>query len=258
MIPKVIHYCWFGGKEKSELAVRCIDSWKRYCSDYEIIEWNEDNFDIQSCPLYVRQAYEAKKWAFVTDYVRLQLVYEHGGIYMDTDVELLKSLNFLLNNLAYFGFEDGKYVNTGLGFGAVKGHPILKEMMEDYQDIPFILEDGSYDQTPCPMRNTQVLVAKGLRQDGSEQWLIDNVHVYPKDYFCPLNYATGQLKKTKNTVSVHRFSGSWQSEQERKAQKRLQAYRRLFGNALGDRVFGVLECIRNEGLVDYIKKRSLK
>ena len=131
MIPKIIHYCWFGRNPKPELAVKCIKSWKKRCPDYEIIEWNEDNFDISSCPLYVRQAYEAKKWAFVSDYVRLKVVYDEGGVYLDTDVELKKGLDALLAYDAYFGFEDGTHVNTGLGFGAVKGAPILKEMMQD-------------------------------------------------------------------------------------------------------------------------------
>ena len=120
-IPKVIHYCWFGHNPKPEQALSCIASWKEKCPDYQIIEWNEDNYDISSAPLYVRQAYQEKKWAFVTDYVRLQVVFENGGIYLDTDVELKKSLNALLGYRAYFGFEDATYINTGLGFGAKQG-----------------------------------------------------------------------------------------------------------------------------------------
>ena len=118
-IPKVIHYCWFGGNPKPKLVQKCIHSWKKYCPDYEIIEWNESNFDISSCPLYVRQAYDVKKWAFVSDYARLKIIHTCGGIYLDTDVELIKSLDSLLEYNAFFGFEDGKYVATGLGFGAV-------------------------------------------------------------------------------------------------------------------------------------------
>lgn len=137
MIPKTIHYCWFGRNPKPALAQKCLQSWKKHCPDYTIMEWNEDNYDISSAPLYVRQAYGAKKWAFVTDYVRLHVVHDHGGIYMDTDVELKKNPDALLEHSAYFGFEDGQYVNTGLGFGAVPGHPILKEIMYDYIGIPF-------------------------------------------------------------------------------------------------------------------------
>ena len=110
MIPKIIHYCWFGRNPKPKLAEKCIKSWKKYCPEYEIIEWNEDNYDLSSAPLYVRQAYEAKRWAFVTDYIRLQVIYENGGIYLDTDVELRKSLDPLLVHQAYFGFEDEKNI----------------------------------------------------------------------------------------------------------------------------------------------------
>ena len=171
-IPKIIHYCWFGGKPKPELAEKCIKSWKKHCPDYEIREWNEDNYDLAAAPLYVRQAYEAKKWAFVTDYVRLQVVYECGGIYLDTDVELKKNLDSLLGYSAYFGFEDGKWIATGLGFGAEQGTPILQELMDDYRDIPFLLEDGSEDAGYCytaihPMKDSVLLAyCAGNREEG--------------------------------------------------------------------------------------------
>lgn len=214
-IPKVIHYCWFGHNPKPKLAEKCIKSWKRYCPDYEIFEWNEDNFDISACPLYVRQAYEAKKWAFVTDYVRLQVVYEHGGIYMDTDVELKKSLDPLLEYNAYFGFEDETHIATGLGFGAVKGTPILMEMMEDYQDIPFILPDGSFDTIPCPKRNTKILLRHGLMQNNTKQVLDDGILILPSIYLCPILLNTGEMKRSRKTVSIHWFSASWKSESQR-------------------------------------------
>lgn len=215
MIPKIIHYCWFGRNPKPELAQKCIKSWKKYCRGYQIIEWNEDNYDLSKAPLYVRQAYEAKKWAFVTDYVRLQVVYENGGIYMDTDVELKKSLDFLLHYDAYFGFESEKYVNTGVGFGAVKGCSILKELMDDYQDIPFVQEVGSLDLTPCPVRNTEVFLKYGLRQDGSKQLLKGDIMVLSQDYFSPISGGAG-LICTKNTVSIHWYSASWMPEEQRK------------------------------------------
>lgn len=215
MISKTIHYCWFGGNPKPKLAKKCIRSWKKHCPDYEIIEWNEDNFDMQSCPLYVCQAYEAKKWAFVTDYVRLQIVYEHGGIYMDTDVELLKSLDPILDNGAYFGFEDGTYIATGLGFGAIKGHPILKELMDDYQDILFILEDGTYDKTTCPHRNTEVLLRKGLRQDNTMQTIDGDILILPSVFLCPIVYYSGEKNITDDTISIHWFDASWQTKQQR-------------------------------------------
>lgn len=219
MIPKTIHYCWFGRNSMPDMAVKCIKSWKKYCPDYEIMEWNEDNFDITSCPLYVRQAYEAKKWAFVTDYVRLKVVHDHGGIYMDTDVELKKSLSPLLQHRAYFGFEDGTHVATGLGFGAAQRHPILKEIMDDYDGIPFLLEDGSYDKETCPSRNTKILIRHGLRQDDSKQILDGDILILPSIYFCPLSYQTGKRKLSNKTVSIHWFDASWRTAAEKAYQK---------------------------------------
>lgn len=216
MIPKKLHYCWFGGNPKPPLAEKCIKSWKKHCRGYEIIEWNESNYDLSKAPLYVRQAYEAKKWAFVTDYVRLQVVYENGGIYVDTDVEFRKSPNSLLSHQAYFGFESKKYVATGLGFGAVKGCPIVKELMDDYRDVPFLLEDGDYDLVPCPVRNTEVFLKHGLQQDGMLQMLPGDVLVLSKDYLSPIEQTTNELICTPNTVSIHWYSGSWCPEEEQR------------------------------------------
>ena len=222
MIPKKIHYCWFGGNPLPKLAEKCIRSWKRYCPDYEIIQWNERNYDLSAAPLYVRQAYEAKKWAFVTDYVRLQVVYEHGGIYMDTDVELRKPLDGLLTHKAYFGFEDGKHINTGVGFGSVAGHFILREIMEDYQGVSFILEDGSYDLLSCPVRNTKIFLRRGLRQDDSMQTLEEGVLILPTEYLNPKQWKTGEICTTEKTMSIHHFGASWYTPEMRRNLKRRQ------------------------------------
>lgn len=221
MIPKTIHYCWFGRNPLPELAKKCIKSWKKYCPDYEIIEWNEDNYDISVAPLYVRQAYEAKKWAFVTDYVRLQVVFEHGGIYLDTDVELVKSPNGLLKEKAFFGFEYGVYIATGLGFGAVKGSRILKRLMDDYKDIPFIWEDGSFDLVACPVRNSQFFLNNGLKQDDTMQRICDCL-ILPSEYLCPYDGRSKELHVTPNTVSIHWYNGSWVKKDWRKSKKRYQ------------------------------------
>ncbi len=242
MIPKKIHYCWFGRNPLPELAQKCLKSWEKWCPDYDIVEWNEDNFDISTCPLYVRQAYEAKKWAFVTDYVRLQLVYEHGGVYLDTDVELFKPLDVFLNNRAYFGLENN-FVNTGIGFGAEKGHPIVKAIMDDYNGVPFVKEDGTFDTTTCPARNTKVLCEFGLKQNDEQQVIAEDTLILPMEYFCPLNYETGKKNITKNTVSIHWFDASWRTaedkayhENKKKAEKRdrlihapNRALKKLFG-----------------------------
>lgn len=216
MIPKIIHYCWFGKNPKPKLAKKCIKSWKKKCPDYKIIEWNEDNFNISEAPLYVRQAYEAKKWAFVTDYVRLKVVYDNGGIYLDTDVELIKPLDGLLDNTAYFGFEDGRYINTGLGFGAEKRAKIVADIMSQYKEIPFLLENGDIDDFPCPKRNTEVFLNYGLFQDDSKQLLNGDVLVLPSIYLCPIFYDTGKRTHSKDTYSIHWFSESWLPEDVRK------------------------------------------
>ena len=153
-IPKTIHYCWFGKRKKSKLIKKCINSWKKYCPDYKIVEWNEENFDVNRFD-YTKESYEEKKWAFVTDYVRLYVIYNEGGVYLDTDVELIKKLDNLLDFDSFFALEEEDYIATGLGFGAVKGNKYVKKMLDDYNDVHFKNENGIYDLTPCPVRNTK-------------------------------------------------------------------------------------------------------
>lgn len=221
MIPKTIHYCWFGRNPKPKLARKCIRSWKKHCPDYTIIEWNEDNFDISTCPLYVRQAYEAKKWAFVTDYVRLKVVYDHGGIYLDVDVEVVKPFDELLNEHAFFGREGaeyGNFVNTGLGFGAEKGADVLQYLMGDYENIPFLSTDGSLDNTPCPVRNSQYFLQNGYLRDNSLQRICDCL-ILSSEVLCPYNDITGKLEMTEKTLSIHWYSASWVPQSLRKKSK---------------------------------------
>lgn len=229
MIPKTIHYCWFGGNPKSELIQKCMDSWRKLCPDYEIKECNESNYSIEKAPLYVRQAYEAKKWAFVTDYVRLQIIYENGGIYLDTDVELLKRPDELLKDAAYFGFQHDLDINTGIGFGAEKGSPILLELMRQYQDIPFLLPNGRMDSLPCSNRNTEVFVQHGLIRNDREQTLLGGIHIYPSEYFSPLDYTSGKLLVTKNSYSIHHFVASWYSKGQILIIKKKREYIQKYG-----------------------------
>lgn len=215
MIPKIIHYCWFGRNPKPKLFNKCYKSWKKYCPDYEIIEWNEDNFDLSKCPLYVRQAYDAKKWAFVTDYVRLKVVYDCGGIYLDADVEVVKNFDDLLDNDAFFGFEDNYCVATGLGFGAKKNNEVVKLMLKDYEDIHFTMTDGTLDKTPCPIRNTDSIKHLLPQQfDVDTIVKIPNAIIYPPEYFCPLSSDCTKMNKTKNTYSIHWYTASWLSHDE--------------------------------------------
>ena len=228
MIPKKIHYCWFGHGKKSKLVDKCIRSWKKYCPEYEIIEWNEDNYDVSSAPLFVKQALEAKQWAFAADYIRYQVVYEQGGIYFDTDVEVLRNPDFLLENKAFFGVQYNDYVASGLGFGAQKGTPILLELMKNYEEIPFILPDGQFDRLSCVRRDTPVFEEHGFRMDGTRQVLDGDVQVYPAEYFCPCKRYEKKPVITENTVTFHWFAGSWLTGKERfrnKTKKMLGAER---------------------------------
>lgn len=226
MIPKKIHFFWFGGNEKPAKVQKCIDSWKKYCPDFEIIEWNESNFDIH-CMKYVEQAYEAKKFAFVSDVARLMMVYEYGGIYMDTDVELLKPINSLLEHKAYMSFENNENINTGQGFGAEAGFPLLKEHLDVYKNSVFVDENGNYNQTPCTKYTTDYLVSKGLVKDGEFQE-IEGLIIYPEEYFNPLDSLTGRLNKTKNTFSIHWYAASWEDVSQTRL-KISRLIRRVFG-----------------------------
>jgi len=212
MIPKKIHYCWFGGNPLPELAQKCIASWKKFCPDYEIIRWDESNFDVNCCA-YVREAYEAKKWAFVTDYVRLYVLFEFGGVYMDTDCELLKPINDFLRYDTVSGFESKNYIPTAL-WGSIAHAPILEELMRDYDDAHFLKADGSLDRTPNVVRITDSLLKHGLCLNNTLQ-TIAGFTLFPKEYFCPKVYSTGELRITPNTVCIHHFDGSWTSDENK-------------------------------------------
>ena len=216
MIPKVIHYCWFGRNPLPPLAERCIESWKQHCPDYEFVLWNEDNFDLNCCD-FIREAYAEKKWAFVSDAARLFIIYEHGGVYLDTDVELRRSLDDILSsNTFFYGIETQTIVrkhlktaavNTGLGFGAVKYHPTVKAMLDMYSGVHFS-QNGVLDMTPCPQKNSAALRTFGFTgEDRLYQFLGGTI--YPSEYFCPQEHMTGVQHYSKNTVSVHHYSESW-------------------------------------------------
>lgn len=212
MIPKIIHYCWFGRNPKHKLEKKCIASWKRFCPDYQIIEWNEDNYDLASAPLFVRQAIEAKKWAFATDYIRLKVVYEYGGIYMDTDVELVKPLDSLLDNKTYYGLQHSNSiisVASGLGFGAEKHTAFLCELMTLYESEPFLLPNGEINITTNSAKETAVFQKYGLILEDREQLLTEGIHIYPTEYFNPIHWGEKKPKMTEKTVSIHWNAVSW-------------------------------------------------
>lgn len=231
-IPKVIHYCWFGKGKMPSIAERCIKSWKKYCPEYEIVCHSEENFDISE-NRYAKEAYDAKKWAFVSDYVRLKVLFEEGGVYLDTDVELIKPLDPLLEGGGYMGFDDNGLISTGLGFACEKGNALVGRLLEDYKDIPFLLPDGSYDITPCPDRNTKTMEKLGLDTSATSGTFM-GIRILPEDYLCPVKYYTGKKKITKNTYSIHHFCASWTS----KAAKRTLFVKRIVGVKLYDKLYG--------------------
>lgn len=217
MIPKIIHYCWFGGAPKPKSVLKCIASWRKHCPDFEIREWSEKDFDLNQNE-YTRQAYETKVWGFVPDYLRLWIIYHYGGIYLDTDVQIIKNLSPLLKNSAYAGFESQKHVALGLGFGAEPGNPFILEHMKQYDTLQFINEDGSLNKTASPRYTTKLLLEKGLKQNYDKIQKLPDITIYPTEYFCPKSFHTGLTKITKNTYSVHLFDASWFDE-DRQAEK---------------------------------------
>lgn len=245
MIPKKIHYCWFGGNPLPELANRCIESWKKYCPDYEIIEWNENNFDINCCD-YVREAYEAGKWAFVSDVARLYALVNYGGIYMDTDVEVICSLDSLLKYDAVSGFETEKRLQTGF-MACGKCNPLFTELLEDYNDACFIRQDGTYDITTNVTRMTDTCLKYGLRLDNTMQ-TVNGLTLLPYDYLCPKNIDTKVITVTDNTLVIHHFDGSWLSEEKRFAAELRGRYSRLFPIGIAERMAKFIAMSKYNGL----------
>ncbi len=234
MIPKKIHYCWFGRNPLPEDAKGYIESWKKYCPDYEIIEWNEDNFDVFSVP-YVKEAYESRKWAFVTDYVRLYALYHQGGIYMDTDVEVLKSLDCFLENEAFSGFERVNAVPTGI-MGSIAGQKAIEDMMRAYDDRHFLNEQGEMDMSTNVEAITRYFVDNGMQMNNEKQ-TVNGFTMYPCDYFCPKNSRTLKVEITKNSHTIHHFAGTW-LEKESNGRK---VIKKLLGPKLCEIVVKVMD-----------------
>lgn len=206
MIPKVIHYCWVGGKPLPEKMKACIASWRRVMPDVEIREWNETNYDFHK-NAYMDEAYKAGKWGFVPDYARLDIIYRHGGIYLDTDVEMLKNLEPLLES-AFCGFESKNFVALGLIFAAEAGDPTVKIMRDAYDGMRFLNEDGTINQKPSPVLQTEALVKLGLKPDYGEIQTVGTFKVYPKDYFAPKTI-DGECRLTSNSYCIHHYEASW-------------------------------------------------
>lgn len=219
MIPKVIHYCWFGKKPLPPLARKCIESWKNYFPDYEIKEWNENNFDVNSIP-YTAEAYKAKRYAFVSDYARFWILYNYGGLYFDTDVEVIKPLNDILERGAFMGCEtEAKdeiplYVAPGLGLGCEKGHPIYRDLLQLYSGLHFIGMDGKPYLKTIVQYTSEYLVQLGLNKVSDIQ-CVGGIYIYPKEYFNPYNVELNRMEITENTRAIHHFAASWKTKKER-------------------------------------------
>lgn len=215
MIPKKIHYCWFGGNDIPEKDKRNIESWQKFCPDYEIIRWDETNYDVNKIT-YIKQAYQCKKYAFVSDYARLDILYNEGGIYLDTDVEIIENIDDLLDNNAFCGFEKGGFgIGLGLMCGSEKGVAIIKELRDYYDDKRFLDENGEMILDVIDKYTDGVLIPKGLQHNDKIQ-VIEGLKVYPSDYFGTMDFYSGmEVGRTANTRSLHHYNASWISNERR-------------------------------------------
>lgn len=214
MIPKILHFVWLGKAPYPELMTQCIASWEKYCPGYQIMKWDEDNFPMDRYS-FVREAYNAKKYAYASDFIRLWALYNYGGIYCDTDLELVAPLDGLLNDAGFIGFQQPDlYLQTAL-MGFVPHSDIVFDLLNEYDDKRFVREDGTLDLSPNTWAVTSYFSALGLQRDNSEQILAD-VHVYPSDYFCPIDWEFGERNLTERTVAIHHFDGSWTAKSKTK------------------------------------------
>lgn len=226
-IPKTIHYMWLGKKPLPPNLQQCIDSWQRYCPDYEVVRWDESNYDIAK-HAYMRDAYERGAYGFVPDYARLDILYQYGGIYMDTDVEVIKSLDPLLYQEAFCGVEKWQVVNFGGGSGAVKGHWMIGEFLKAREAVSFLDQNGRPNPITCGFYDTRTALKNGYRMDGTTQ-NIEGMNLYAYDYFHPYDYMSGHTNLTKHTYAIHRFHGGWLDEKMKRAnEKATSRYEQLY------------------------------
>lgn len=244
MIPKVIHYCWFGGKPLPKLAKKCIASWKKYCPGYEIKEWNESNYNFNSCE-YANEAYKAKKYAFVSDFARFDILYRYGGIYFDVDVELIKPIDSIVENGAFMAVEDFSAdqkdekitINPGLGIAAEPGMNIYKELLDFYNTIRFVNHDGSLNLETVVAYTTRIFFNHGLKNI-SETQKIEGITIYPKEFFNPCDMWTKKIIITEKTVSIHHYAGSWLSKKEK--------FKRIVRKIVGNKIYLFLYGIKHK------------
>lgn len=242
MIPKIIHYCWFGGKPLPPMARKCIDSWKRFCPDYEIKEWNESNFSINDCN-YAREAYSVGKWAFVSDYARFKILYENGGLYFDTDVELVKDITEIVKDGPFMGCEKSSEssiaVAPGLGLGAESGMSFYKEILDFYYSNHFLNADNSLNLATVVDYTTNLLKGKGLNNNSGIQ-KVCGINIYPKEYFNPMDMDSHRVEITENTYSIHHYAASWEKKSKRLRGKIYALIIRIIGKNSAERLRSLL------------------
>lgn len=225
-IPKKIHYCWFGGNPIPEQNLKWMESWRHFCPDYEIIRWDEGNYNV-SKNVYMREAYEKKKWGFVSDYARLDIIYNYGGIYLDTDVELVRSYDELLYQPAFCGIEANRKIAIGLGFGAERHNLIIKNLLDLYKDIFFLDRKDNLSLITCVRLQHPFYKKKGFLENGNYQ-ILDGMTVYPESVLSPKDVYTGEVLITKNTFSIHHYDGSWTDEQmSHRIKKTKELYKKM-------------------------------
>lgn len=253
-MKKIIHYCWFGKSKKPDIVLRCIKSWQEKCPEYEIMEWNEGNFDVSICQ-YVQEAYKLKKWAFVSDFCRYFVLFKFGGIYLDTDVEIIRKLDSLPET--FVGFESEKEIASGLIRAAKKNDEICRLMLENYYNDKFIYKDGKLNLTTVCKRETNIFLSKGLKQNNQLQ-IIGETVIYPKEYFCPKDFLSGKVDITNSTYTIHHYASSWYSDKEKYAFNIQRVCVKLLGRNIGLVIGAALATLKYDGLSAFIVKVKSK
>lgn len=240
IIPKKIHYCWFGGKDIPAQYGEYIKSWQKFFPDYEIIRWDESNFNLDSCK-YVRQAYDNKYWAFVSDYARFKILYEEGGIYFDVDVEVIKTLSDIIVKGSYMGFEMDLWGNvsvaSGLGLAFPSKNLFVKKILDYYENRDFLINGHPDTNNNVCVIVTEILKDKGLNVKTNEIQVVDGVYIYPSDYFCPIDFFSHKTNITHNTRTIHHYADTWGSEYEKENNENVSKFIKFFGRKMGPRVW---------------------
>jgi len=256
MFPKIIHYCWFGRKPLPKLALKCIASWEKFLPDFEIKEWNEDNFDVNQIP-YTAQAYNCKKYAFVSDYARFKILHEYGGLYFDTDVEILQSLTKILETVPFMACErdysdtrpsatklnSGITVAPGLGLAAQAGNPIYKEILNLYNKLSFA-DQGAINLTTVVTYTTNILIDHGLQNIPGIQ-VVEGITIYPKRFFCPLSADKKNLQMEKDTVAIHHYAASWVDPPKKSWVSKIWTFFHLPNTGIRKKILTIISGFRN-------------